>query len=74
MHPIGGCGRASAHLVDEHHRAVGLAEHVGLGLELCSRVDTRAYPVRFIPLYKMYSHHRSQSLGSMSCIPDVSET
>lgn len=35
---------------------------------------TRAYPDRLIPLYNMYSHHRSQSLGSISFIPLFSPT
>jgi hypothetical protein len=36
--------------------------------------DTRAYPLRRRPLNRMYSHHLSQSLGSMSRIPLASPT
>jgi hypothetical protein len=31
--------------------------------------EMRAYPARRMPLYRMYSHHLSQSLGSISRMP-----
>jgi len=61
---------------DSHHASQWM-EGVRLTCNSVSVIvplDTLAYPLRFNPLYKIYSHHRSQSLGSISCIPLLSPT
>ena len=68
---------AKLHAHDQWQRQKGAGESKILTwISVSVIVDrlTRAYPVRFKPLKRMYSHQRSQSLASMSCIPLFSPT